>query len=173
MRCPSARGRWRCAFRFPNEFPLASHPRARLVRALLLPKVALACAIGRGSRSKVCSSCRRCVLRASNGFPARSGATRSAKPPKTERGAFRLSKLAEKLPRSVSRLAAGVAPYPMREGQHRARPTGEPARVSPRAAYAYGFGYFRASRSNHSPLRGTLTGHDHRRQQDAGRRVAV
>ena len=31
---------------------------------------------------------------------------------------------------------AGVAPYPMREGQHRARPTGESARVSPRAAYA-------------------------------------
>ena len=32
---------------------------------------------------------------------------------------------------------AGVAPYPMREGQHRARPTGEPARVSPRAGFAY------------------------------------
>ena len=41
------------------------------------------------------------------------GATRAAKPPKTERGTFRLSKLAEKLPRSVYRLAAGVAPYPM------------------------------------------------------------
>ena len=38
-------------FAFPNESPWASHPRARLGCALLLPKVALACAIGRGSRS--------------------------------------------------------------------------------------------------------------------------
>ena len=35
--------------------------------------------------------------------PRMTGATRSAKPPKTERGTFRLSKLAEKLPRSVYR----------------------------------------------------------------------
>ena len=31
-RCPSARRRWRWAFRLPNEFPWAFHPRARLVR---------------------------------------------------------------------------------------------------------------------------------------------
>ena len=34
-----------------QRVPLGVHPRARLVRALLVPKVALARAIGRGSRS--------------------------------------------------------------------------------------------------------------------------
>ena len=37
----------------PTTAPWTSHPRARLVRALLVPKVALACPIGRGSRSLV------------------------------------------------------------------------------------------------------------------------
>ena len=38
------------------------------------------------------------------------GATRSAKPPKTERGGSVPNKFAPNLPRSVFRLAAGVAP---------------------------------------------------------------
>ena len=60
-------------FAFPNEFPCSSLPRARFACTPLVPKVALACAIGRGSLFKVCSSCRRCVLRASNGFSANDG----------------------------------------------------------------------------------------------------
>ena len=77
MRCPSARGRWVVRSRSSNERDWDSHSRARFGRALLLPKVALACAIGHGSRSVVCSSAVD-VLRVSNGLPARSGATRSA-----------------------------------------------------------------------------------------------
>ena len=42
--------------------------------------------------------------------PRMTGATRSAKPPKSERGAFQLSKLAEKLPRSVFRLRRASPP---------------------------------------------------------------
>ena len=45
-----------------------------------------------------------------NGFSVGTGATRSAKPPKTERGVFRLSKLAEKLPRSLFRLRRASPP---------------------------------------------------------------
>ena len=42
--------------------------------------------------------------------PRMTGATRSAKPPKSERGVFRLSRLAEKQPRSLSRLRRASPP---------------------------------------------------------------
>ena len=130
------------------------------------------------------------LLRTICGHSAKTGATRATRSPKSERGTFGANKFARKVPRSLSRLRRASPPYPMRDGQHRAQSTDKPAwSAHPcshrlrrlalsgsgdiRAAYAYGFGYFRASRSNHSPLRGTLTGHDHGRQQDAGRRVAV
>ena len=77
-RCPSARRRWRWALRFPNGGFGDSHPRARFGCALLVPKVALACPIGRGSPFKVVSSCRRCVLRASQRTSRETGATRAA-----------------------------------------------------------------------------------------------
>ena len=96
--------------RFSNARDWDSHSRARFGRALLLPK---SCpSLCHRARVAVCGVfvCRRCVLRVSNGLPARSGATRAAKPPKTERGAFRLSKLAEKLPRSVFRLRRASPP---------------------------------------------------------------
>ena len=38
----------------------------------------------------------------------------------------------------LRRIPAGVAPYPAKSGHCRARSTGEPARVSPRAAVAFG-----------------------------------
>ena len=75
------------------------------------PKLSLPCLIGRGSRSKVCSSCRRCVLRVSNGLPARSGATRAAKPPKTERGTFPTKQACRKTAALGFPPPAGVAPY--------------------------------------------------------------
>ena len=73
--------RRRCVVRCvsPTAASGTSHPRARLVRALLVPKVPLLAPSGAGRGLKVCSFCRRCVLRASNGFPARSGATQAAK----------------------------------------------------------------------------------------------
>ena len=45
--------RWRCALLVPTAASGTSHPRARFGCALLVPKVALACPIGRGSRSVV------------------------------------------------------------------------------------------------------------------------
>ena len=65
---------------------------------------------GAGRGLKVCSSCRRCVLRASNGFPARSGATRAAKPPKTERGAFPTKRACRESAALGFPPPAGVAP---------------------------------------------------------------
>ena len=93
-----------CASRSPTIALGTSTPRARLVRAPLVPKVAPALPSGAGRGLKVCSSCRRCVLRASNGFPARSGATRAARPPKSERGGSVPNEFAPNLPRSLSRL---------------------------------------------------------------------
>ena len=78
------------ALRFSNARNWDSHSRARFGRALLLPK---SCpSLCHRARVAVCGVfvCRRCVLRVSNGLPARSGATRAAKPPKTERGTFRV-----------------------------------------------------------------------------------
>ena len=76
------------ALRFPNERDWDSHPRARFGCALIVPKVALACPIGRGSPFKVVSSCRRCVLRASQRTSRETGATRATRSPNTERGTF-------------------------------------------------------------------------------------
>ena len=143
MRCPSARGRWVVRSRSSNDSPWASHPRARFGRALLPPKVALACPIGRGSRSKVVARPRPSAshhlrtLREDGGDAGDEVAQKRARH-------FRRKQVRPKSAALAFPPPAGVAPYPMREGQHRARPTGESARVSPRAAYAYGFGYFRA-----------------------------
>ena len=66
------------ALRFSNARDWDSHSRARFGRALLLPK---SCpSLCHRARVAVCGVfvCRRCVLRVSNGLPARSGATRSA-----------------------------------------------------------------------------------------------
>ena len=71
-----------------QRLPLCVPPPRPIGSSLLVLKLPLLVPSGAGRGLKVCSSCRRCVLRASNGFPARSGATRAAKPPKTERGAF-------------------------------------------------------------------------------------
>ena len=117
-RCSWARRRWRWAFRFPNESPWASHWRRwfvlrvsqRRLRGLSTPAPDSSCLArpqsclcfalsGAGRGLKVCSSCRRCVLRASNGFPARRGRRGRLVPPKTERGGFLPSKLGENLPR--------------------------------------------------------------------------
>lgn len=96
---------------------------------------------GAGRGLKVCSSCRRCVLRASNGFPARNGGDAGGLcRPKPSAALFRLSKLAEKLPRSVFRLAAGVAPYPMKSGQPRAQ-------LTVRAAFGYSRGDWDSTRT--------------------------
>ena len=60
-----------------------------------------------------CPSARRrwrWAVRLRNGFSVGTGATRSAKPPKSERGVFRLSRLAEKQPRSLSRLRRASPP---------------------------------------------------------------
>ena len=94
---PCSSQRWLCrvpfggvgsCFAFPNDCPCAFHPPRPIGSSLLVLKLPLLVPSGAGRGLKVCSSCRRFVLRASNGFPARTGATRAAKPPKTERGAF-------------------------------------------------------------------------------------
>ena len=56
-------------FAYPNGGFGDSHPRARLVRALLVPKVALLAPSGAGRGLKVCSFCRRCVVGASLRLP--------------------------------------------------------------------------------------------------------
>ena len=72
-RCPSARRRWRCAFRSPNGGFGDFHPRARLFVPCSSPKLPLRVPSGAGRGTYVCSSCRKCVLRASNGFSANDG----------------------------------------------------------------------------------------------------
>ena len=72
-RCPSARRRWRCAFRSPNGGFGDFHPRARLFVPCSSPKLPLRVPSGAGRGTNVCSSCRKCVLRASNGFSANDG----------------------------------------------------------------------------------------------------
>ena len=94
----------------PTAASGTSHPRARLVRPCSSPKLPLRVPSGAGRGLKVCSSCRRCVLRAFHGFPARSGAARSAKPPKTERGGSVPNEFAPNLPRSVFRLRRASPP---------------------------------------------------------------
>ena len=107
---------------------------------------------------------------------ARTGATRAARPPKTERGNSESNKFAPNLPRSVFRLAAGVAPYPMRRGQHRARSTGDTGAQFRLARPTLRFGYSRAKFGSTGTLRGLpkraresfpasegLSGHNHGR----------
>ena len=89
------------------------HPAPPSACAVLASPLCRACPLrlsGR-SRSVVCSSCRRCAVGASlrlpyfrfapitrfpTDSPRMTGATRSAKPPKTERGVFRSSELGER-----------------------------------------------------------------------------
>ena len=93
-----------------QRLPLCVPPPRPIGSSLLVLKLPLLVPSGAGRGLKVCSSCRRCVLRASNGFPARSGATRAAKPPKTERGGSVPNEFAPNLPRSVFRLRRASPP---------------------------------------------------------------
>ena len=98
------------AFAFLQRLPLGLPPPRPIRLCLTRPKVALARAIGRGSPFKVCSSAANVCFASCADNSARSGATRAAKPPKTERGVSRLSKLTEKPPRSVFRLRRASPP---------------------------------------------------------------
>ena len=158
--------RWRCALLVPTAASGTSHPRARLVRALLVPKVAPALP----HRARV--AVLRCVRLAVDvcfalptDSPRMTGATRSAKPPKTERGGSVPNEFAPNLPRSVFRLRRasppihwicpcgarrGASPAKVEDrfelwlGQHRARSTA-------RAAFGYSRGGWDSTR--------TLRGH--------------
>ena len=99
-----------------------------------------------------------CASRFSTDFPRDGGDAGGLCRPKPSAALSRPSELAEKVPRSVFRLAAGVAPYPLSLpakrarrgaspalaegrfelwlGQHRAQPTAFSAGTAPRAAYA-------------------------------------
>ena len=123
---------------------------------LVCPSFAFDCAFSSPRRGGRLSRCVRfsvdVCFAVLNGFLARSGATRAAKPPKTERGAFRLSKLAEKLhpcQSIASRLAiargifarfsafGGRRPLHNERRTLRARSTGDLPRNSARAGFAY------------------------------------
>ena len=164
---PCSSQRWLCRVPFGGVGSCFAFPTIALVRStpapdwfvLARPKVALACAIWRGSLFKVCSSCRRCVLRASNGFSANDGGDAGgeaaqnrarrfpdqASLPRKCRARFTALRRASPpihwfAPRCGARRGASpakVVVVSVRLGRHRARPTGEPARVSPRAGFAY------------------------------------
>ena len=96
--------------RSSNERDWDSHSRARFGRALLLPK---SCpSLCHRARVAVCGVfvCRRCVLRVSNGLPARSGATRSAYAAQNRARRFSTKQACRKLPRSVFRLRRASPP---------------------------------------------------------------
>ena len=116
----------------------------------------LLCLIGRGSRSKVCSSALVRASRFPTDSPRMTGATRAAKPPKSERGGSVPNEFVPNLPRPLYRLAAGVAPHPLMLGQFRARSTACPAWSAPRAAYAYRLRLFSPDGENRSPRWGRL-----------------
>ena len=128
---------------------------------LVCPSLAFDCAFSspRRGRSpfKVCPSAVDVCFAFPTDFPRDRGRRGRLTPPKTERGAFRLSKLAEKLPRSVFRLRRasppplGHCPSGARRGaspakvedrfelwlrRHRAQSTAFSAGTAPRAAYA-------------------------------------
>ena len=103
-----------CALPFPTAASGTSHPRARLVRAPLVPKVALACPIGRGSPFKVVSSCRRCVLRASQRTLRETGATRAACAAQNRARQFRVKRVCSEVVALGFPPSAGVAPDPLR-----------------------------------------------------------
>ena len=125
----------------------------------------------------------RWAVRLRNGFSVGTGATRSAKPPKTERGGSVPNEFAPNLPRSVFRLRRASPPYPLRGTTPRTI-----NRVSGGCCASRGLrlrlrlfsrqpGHnedaartLHAGRENRSPPMGTSSGHDHGRQRDAGRR---
>ena len=140
----------------PQRLPLCVPPPRPIGSSLLVLKLPLLVPSGAGRGLKVCSSCRRCVLRASNGFPARSGATRAAKPPKTERGAFPTKRACRESAALGLPPCGGRRPSPLRRGQFRAQPTAKPAWSAPRAAYAYRLRLFSSDGENRSPRWGRL-----------------
>ena len=102
--------------------------------------------------------------------PRMTGATRAAKPPKTERGAFPTKRACRESAALGFPPPAGVAPDPMRRGQFRAQPTACPAWSAPRAAYAYRLRLFSPDGENRSPRWGRLrdtTTDDNRTRGDA------
>ena len=139
--CPSGRlrrgdiprGRARrlgSAFAFQNASPIPLSPAPRGF-AKVSPKNGriVRCPSARGSPLKVVASAANLCFASLAGFPrcrgqrgrrgstlaaAFGGALRAVHIPKTERGGFRSSGLAEKLPRSVFRLRRALPPYPMR-----------------------------------------------------------
>ena len=81
---------------------------------LARPKVALACAIGRGSPFKVVSSCRRCVLRASQRTSRETGATRAASAAQNRARQFRVKRVCSEVAALGFPPLAGVAHDPLR-----------------------------------------------------------
>ena len=124
---------------FPNERDWDSPPRpAERVAMSVLP-LCLDLPLRSAGRSpfKVVVVCRRCVLRASQRTLRETGATRAARPPKTERGNSEANEFAPRLPRSVFRLRRASPPiqWGLDDSAHDLPAT--PARVSPRAAFGY------------------------------------
>ena len=109
----------------PRGFARLSPQRGRIMR----------CPSARGSPFKVVARPRFSASRLERIFREQ-GATRAAKPPKTERGGFRSSGLAEKLPRSVSRLRRALRPYSMKGTMPRTINRRHRRIIPPRAASA-------------------------------------
>ena len=85
-------------------------PAPDLVVPYFSQKVALPCAIGRGSRSAVCSSAVDVCFAFLTDFPRGRGRRGRLTPPKTERGVSVLNEFAPNLPRSVFRLRRASPP---------------------------------------------------------------
>ena len=74
---------------------------------------------------KVVVVCRRCVLRASQRTLRETGATRAACAAQNRARQFRVKRVCSEVAALGFPPLAGVAPDPLREGQHRARSTGD------------------------------------------------
>ena len=120
------------------------------------PKLPLLVPSGAGRGLKVCSSCRRCVLRASNGFSANDGGDAVGEAAQNRARRFGAKRVCPESAAFGFPPLAGVAPDPMRRGQFRAQPTACPAWSAPRAAYAYRLRLFSPDGENRSPRWGRL-----------------
>ncbi len=96
--------RWRCALRFPNDCPWDFHPRARLVRAPLVPKVALALPSGAG-RGLRWLLVRVPLLRAICGHSARDGGDAGGDAAQNRARQFRVKQVCSEV------AALGFPPY--------------------------------------------------------------